>query len=122
MPYDLKFDPITKDLIRDGKGSYVRTATAETMVMHQVLCHYGKSWHDELLGSRLYDLKFLQDRPEITGPDEAKRALGVLAKRGRISNVEAIGEVPQVGRVNIATKFRDTSTGAIVAGATKVGG
>jgi len=124
MPLDLKFDPITKDLVSDGKGSYVRTPNADTMLMHQMLCHYGDCWHDENLGSRLHDLKFLQADPAKLGAEEARRALKVLQARGRISDVEAKAEVPkgQPGRVNIVTSARDTSTGGIVAGTTKLGG
>lgn len=30
MPLDYKFDPVTGDLVRDGKGGHVLVATAET--------------------------------------------------------------------------------------------
>lgn len=121
--FDFAFDPVTKDLIDDGKGSFVLTDTAQTMLMHQVLCAYGESWHDENLGSRLNDLQaFPQVNTVQWAIDEAKRALGVLVSRKRIANLEVTAEMQGQGRVVIATKCRDVSTGNVVSTFVKTGG
>lgn len=122
MPTDVKFDPETHDLISDGKGSFVMTETAETMVMHQIICHYNEWWGDETLGSELWNLNNFQADPEASVPDEMKRALGVIVARGRISNLQVIAEVPQPGRVVAASTFRDVSTGQVATTYAKAGG
>jgi phage gp46-like protein len=114
MSTSFKFDPVSRDLIRNGRGWFTMTSNQDTTVMHQLLCHADECWHDPQLGSRLHDLKKLQVRPEVTAPSEARRSLDVLVSRGRISNVEVIAEIPRPGRINLATKFRDTKTGQIV--------
>lgn len=115
MPFDLKFDPVTRDLIPDGRGSFVTTQNADTMLMHQMLCVYQQSWHDENLGSLLGVLQaYPQGDPVSWAIAEAKRALGVLASRGRISNIDAIAEEQGNGRIAIATTSRDVSTGQVL--------
>lgn len=114
MAKSLKFDPITRDLVRDGKGWFEWTPHADTTVMHQLLVRGGEAWHDPLLGSRLHDLRAMQGKPEVVAEGFAKQALDVLVSRGRVSNVEVVAEVPKTGRVLVATKFRDASTGQIV--------
>lgn len=123
MPTDFKFDPVTRDIISDGKGSFVQTETAETTVLHQLTCLANASWHDENLGTKLVDLQaYPQNAPAKWALDEAKRALGVLVSRGRIANVEVATEEHPGGRIAIATQFRDVSTGGIVNTLVKAGG
>lgn len=123
MPADFKFDPVTRDIVSDGKGSFVQTTTAETTVLHQMTCLAGASWHDENLGTKLVDLQaFPQNDPATWAVDEAKRALGVLVSRGRIANVEAIAEEQPGGRVAIATSMQDVSTGGVINSLVKAGG
>lgn len=114
MAWDFKFDPQTQDLIDDGAGAIETTDTAETMVMHQLLCHLGEWWGDETLGSKIHDLNAFQSRPEVLAPDEAKRALGVLIDRGRIANLEVRAEMQGQGRVVVLARFQDASTGQLV--------
>ena len=122
MPLDRKFDPVTQDFIRDGRGGFEKTATAETSVMNQLLAHRGECWHDPELGSDLHDLEALQPDPAVLAEQEARRALERLERSGRIANVEAVGTEPAPGRVDVQTKFRDTSTSQVVASHVKSGG
>lgn len=114
MPKSFKYDPVTRDLIRDGKGWFTTTSNQDTTVMHQLMCHAGKCWQDPKLGSRLHELKSLGTKPVETATVRAQESLDVLVARGRIANVEVVAEVPRPGRVNVATKFRDTKTGQVV--------
>lgn len=114
MSKSLKYDPLTRDLIKNGKGWFEKTSSAETTVMHQVLVHADGAWHDPQLGSFLHDLKRFQGRPQVSAPAELRRALNVLAARGRISNIEVTAEKSKPGRVFVISKCRDTSTGQIV--------
>jgi len=122
MAKDFAFDPVTHDLIRDGKGSWQMTSTAATMVQLQMMCHAGECWHDEQLGSFLHDLKRFQAKPELLLPDEAERALSVIVARGRIDSLEVTAKRQGPGRVDVATRFRDTSTGQLVSTFVKPGG
>ena len=114
MPNDFKFDPATGDLISDGKGWFVTTPNADTMLQLQLECHYGECWHDETLGSRLFDLRFFQANPLVMLPDEVKRSLTVLQSRGRIDSIQVSATRVNAGRVDVSSKSRDTSTGQIV--------
>ena len=115
MAFDFKFDPVTKDLVRNANGSYDTTPHADTMLQHQFWCHAGKCWHDKDLGSFFFDLRKFQTKPEVLVPDEARRCMNVLASRGRISNIEVTAERRGTGRIDVATKSRDTSTGKTLA-------
>lgn len=111
MAWDLAFDPVTRDLVDDGAGAFEITETAATAVMLQLISHWDAWWGDPDAGSLLHDLqRFASDPPGLTA-DESRRALQLLAERGRISNLEVIAEEPRTGRVNVAIRFRDTSTG-----------
>jgi phage gp46-like protein len=114
MSKSFKFDPVTRDVIRNGNGWFTMTPNQDTTVMHQLSCHAGKCWHDPKLGSRLHDVKSFGNKPLEAATMRAQESLDVLVERGRISNVEIIAEIPRPGRVNVATKFRDTKTGQLV--------
>jgi phage gp46-like protein len=114
MPKDYKFDPVTGDLVRDGKGAFVLVDTAETALQEQVLHHYQKWWGAPEQGSRLHDLRAFGRDKVKAAIAETQRALGQLVKAGRISNLEVIGEQPSAGRINVASKSRDTGTGQAV--------
>ncbi len=122
MAWDFKFDPVTQDLVDDGAGSYELVETAETMVLHQMLCHYRKWWGFAELGSKLHDLKALQRDPKTLAALEVTRALNVIVGRGRILALEVIAERPNVGRVVTLAKFRDASTGQLVTTHARAGG
>lgn len=121
MAWDFKFDPKTHDTISDGKGSIERTEAADTMAMHQFAIHFATWWGGRGIGSTLHNLRAFGNRPEVSVPAEAKRALGVLEARGRISNIEVQAERPSSGRVNLATRFHDTRTGRIAKVPAKAG-
>lgn len=114
MPNDFKFDPSTGDLVDDGKGSFVTTSHADTKLQLQLECHFGKCWHDQLLGSLLYDLKNFQVNPEVTLPDEVRRALNVLASRGVLDSIQVTSKRVNSYRVDVSSQSRDRSTGQIV--------
>lgn len=122
MPNDFKFDPVTRDLIPDGKGWFQTTPHADTMIQLQLSCHADECWQDDNLGSFLHDLKRFQAKPEILLPDEASRALKVLQARGRIQIIDINAVTVNPGRVDVATKSRDTSTGQVIGTLTKAGG
>lgn len=113
MPRDFKHNPITGDLIPDGKGGFVYTTTAETSVRNQLLAHYGDCWQDPELGSRLHDRVALQASPAQLARAEAERALERLEQAGRITGVEVRAEETP-GRVTVATRFADASTNQLV--------
>jgi len=117
---DYRFDPVTGDLVRDGKGGFVLVDTAETALQEQVLHHYRAWWGAPEQGSRLHDLRAFGRDKRKAAEAETRRALHELEKRGRISNLEVVAEQPTQGRINVATKSRDTSTGQIIR--TKTGG
>jgi len=109
MPWDFRFDPVTQDLIDDGHGAVELTDTAETAVLHQLLCHRGEWWGDPDAGSRLHDLDALVADPEALIADEVRRALDPLVRSGRIDQVRARAVEEQAGRVRVETSFQDSS-------------
>ncbi|MGN6103739.1 MAG: hypothetical protein ACTHU0_01420 [Kofleriaceae bacterium] len=121
MPYDLKFDPLTLDEIDDGHGSPVLTDKADTMVMHQLVCHGGACWQGAYLGSRLHDLEYLQSDPEVLTEEELRLALGIIEARGRIADLEVEAAATR-GRIEAATRFRDVSTNDVITMKVPAGG
>lgn len=122
MPWSFKRDPVTGDRIKDGSGGFVKTTTAENLVRNQLLGRLGEVWQDPELGSRLHDREAFRARPEVLVPNEAERALERVAAAGRIANLEVRAESQRTGRVNVATRFTDTSSGQLVATKVPVGG
>lgn len=123
MPKDFQFDPDTRDLVDDDHGSFATTSAADTMVMHQIWCHFAKWWGDPTLGSQFYDLANFQGaHPELKVTDEAKRALGVIVARGRIANVQSIAEMQGPGRVVAKTTMQDISSGQVITSYATPGG
>jgi hypothetical protein len=113
MPFDRKFDPITGDMIRDGRGGFERTTTAETSVLNQLLARRGQFWGDPELGTEGLDAI----DPTKPGQDAAQKmqvGLERLVQLGRIADVVVTGSEPAVGRVRVDTRFRDTSTNQLV--------
>ncbi len=122
MAWDFKFSPTTRDLIRDDAGSVERTHSADTMVMHQLAIRYRSWWGGPELGTTLGNLKRFGRNPELSILAEAKRALEVVQKRGRISNLQVKTEAPNQGRVNLATQFQDVRMGRVTKTSLPVGG
>lgn len=113
MPWSWKRDPVTGDLVKDGKGGFVKTFTAEGLARNQLLAHRDACWHDPELGSHLHDLeRFIAD-PDGLASDDARLSLERVVAAGRIDNVQVVAE-ESVGRVTVATRFRDTSTNQVV--------
>lgn len=120
MPLDYRFDPVTGDLVRDGKGAFVMVDTAETALQEQVLHHYLAWWGAPQQGSRLHDLRAFGRDKVKAAEDETRRALHELERRGRISNLKVVAEQPKQGRINVASTSRDTGTGQTIT--TRTGG
>lgn len=109
--WDLRFDPITLDLVDDGLGAFEITTTAATAVLHQLLIDFDKWWGDAEIGSRLNDLDlFIADPGELIA-DETRRALGALVDAGRIVDVVVVATETQAGRVDVRTAYRDAQSG-----------
>lgn len=113
LGWDLLFDPISGDLVDDGRGAFKVTGTAATAVQHQLLCHYDRWWGDPDLGSTLYDLDLFIADPEAEIVAECKRALGVLVEAGRIADVH-VRAIESRGRIDVRTAFRDAQSGQLV--------
>jgi len=119
---DFAFDPVTRDLIDDGQGSFVLTEHADSILMHQVLCHFDECWHDENLGSKFFDLRAFQGSPETKAKAEANRCFGVLVARGVITNLETDVSPFVAGRINVASRSVDANTGQVIDQVVKAGG
>lgn len=110
---EIKIDPATNDLVRDGKGGYVYVEGAETAVLHQLSITLDGDWLAPEDGSLLHDLQyFTGDAPEKV-QTELERALGVLEKRGRVSEVQVTASQQSGGRVVSTVTYRDTRTGRV---------
>lgn len=109
---ELKFDPITRDWIRDGKGGFVRTAGSDTTVMHNILTHFGEDPLDPDSGSLFHDAsRFLGDTKALL-EDEARRCNAALVARGVITSVTATARVDERGGAEVDISYRDVRTGA----------
>jgi phage gp46-like protein len=122
MPWSYARDPVTGDRIPDGNGGWTKTTTSENLVRNQLKGHFGKVWQDARLGSQLHDLKAFQRNPAVLAPADAKRALERVVDAGRISDLEVEAEAPRAGRVNLSTRYVDTTSGQVVTGKIPVGG
>lgn len=122
MPQDFVFDPVTRDIVDDGAGSWEMTDTAGTMVQHQTWCHAFAWWGLSNLGSRLHDLRPFQANPALLIPAEWERSLGVIVARGRISNVNVAVDPPKPGRIVGKATMRDVGTGQTIAAYVTPGG
>lgn len=122
MPWAFARDPITGDMIPDGNGGWKKTRTAENLVRNQLQARFGECWQDPALGSRLHDREAFRANPEGLVSSEAERTLERVADAGRIANIEVEAAYPRSGRVNVATRFVDTSSGQVVTLKVPVGG
>jgi phage gp46-like protein len=115
MALDLKFDPVTHDLIDGPGGTFEETDRADTAVYLQLTSHFREWWGDVDAGSLLHDLRRFQSDPAVLMRDEAMRALGLLETvGGLIADVDVIVEEGQHGRLNVATRFRDIATSTLM--------
>lgn len=115
MPKSFRINPLTGDFVRDGRGGWVLTDTAETAVQLQLVHHYRAWWGAPERGSRLHDPRVFTGNKLQAVKAEAERAMRVLEQAGRIANVEMVVEQPQQGRIVIEIKARDTATGKAIA-------
>lgn len=122
MPWAYARDPKTGDLIKDGRGGYVKTRTAENLVRNQLLARYGEVWQDPELGSRLHDREAFRANPQVLIPEEARRTLERVVRAGRITELEVTATAQRTGRVDVTTRFADTTSGHPVALKVPIGG
>lgn len=110
--YDRRIDPITRDYVDDGAGTFETTRTAETAIYHQVRTPLGSWWGDPEAGSRLHELE--QAKNPVTSPividDMLSGALARLVDEGRISEPEILVE-RDVDEVVAAVTVRDLWSG-----------
>jgi len=113
MSWDLAFDPITGDLIRDDAGGWVRTESADTAILNQLECHYDRWWADPTLGSTLFDRDRFTSAPAPLVQAEVQRALDVLVAEELIANLEVVAaeNASKGGRVDVRTTYRVVATG-----------
>lgn len=115
MPLDFAFNAITGDFPLDATGaSWAMVEDASTSVLHQLLCHYDRSWIDPELGSRLFDRNLFTGAPASDVLAEVARAMGVLVAEGLIADLVVTAVEPQPGRVNVRTQYRVVATGQLV--------
>jgi hypothetical protein len=113
MSWDLAFDPITKDLVRDGAGGWLQTDTGDTAVLNQLEVHFGRWWGDPGVGSLLFDrARFVSDPAVLVGA-ETRRALGLLVAEQYLADVDVQTRETQAGRVDGRTSYRVVETGQI---------
>lgn len=123
MPFDRKFDPETQDFVRDGKGAFVRTETAETSMFNQMVAKRGAWWGDDQLGTLEDGLRGLQGGDPARDAEQAfKLGLSRLEQMGRIADVTVVAIEDAPGRLLVQTDCRDTSTGLPVTARVKSGG
>lgn len=122
MATDLKFDPVTKNIIV-ANGSPQLTESADTMVLHQDWIHFGEYWGGPRLGSLLWSARnFTGPKPEVAALAEGTRSLKVVAARGRIAGIEVAAASQGQGRTVLQRRFRDVRTNTTTSTVVRVGG
>jgi hypothetical protein len=111
MPWDLAFDPISGNLIRDDAGGWEIETTGNTAVLNQLTIHWNSWWADFLIGSRFHEADlFTGDSNEIVA-EETRRCLQLLIDENLIADLEVVAVEQQAGRVGVRTKYRLVATG-----------
>ena len=123
MPWDLAFDPLTKDFIRDGAGGWERTETGDTAVLHQCSVHFGRWWGDAAIGALFHERERFATDPAPLHDAEYRRALGLLVTEQYIADLQVTSVETKPGRVDSRTSYRLVETGqAVEAALPQVGG
>ncbi len=112
--WDLSFDPLTEDLIRDGSGGWVRTETGDTAVLNQLAVHFAEFWGDDGIGSLLHDRDRFAAAPGPATAAEVRRAMGLLVDEQFLSDVIVQAQETSAGRVDGRTTYRLVETGQLV--------
>lgn len=112
--YDRKIDPVTKDYVSDGKGSYVKTATCETAAYHQVQDRFGEWAGDHTAGCRAHAIKRKNNGATMLRLKDAFHdALQVLVDNGRARDLKVELDLDQYGRRVISTQLTDAQVGPL---------
>lgn len=114
MPWDLAFDPITHDLVRDDAGGWTRTTYSDTAVLNQLTCHFDRFWADPSIGSRLYDRDLFTSDPAGLVAAEVRRALQLLVDEEVIADLLVAAKENGAGRVDVRTTYRLVATGQLI--------
>ena len=112
--WDLAFDPLTDDLIRDDAGGWARTETGDTAVLNQLRVHFGECWSDDGIGSLLHDRARFAAAPGPAIAAEARRAMGLLVDAQYLDEVSVQAQETRAGHVDGRTSYRLVETGQLV--------
>lgn len=109
---EILIDPLTRNFVRDGAGGFRFAVGAETSVLHQLEIHFGGDWLAPEDGSLLHELDAFTGEDDALIKAELERCLGVLVRRGRISDVAVtMTPTPVGGRSDATVSYRDARTG-----------
>lgn len=111
MPWDLAFDPITLDFIRDGVGGWEQTTTSDTAILNQLTCHWDRWWADPDVGSRIFERDLFTADPAALVEAETRRALQLLIDEDLIADLRVTAVEVAAGRVDVRTMYRLVATG-----------
>lgn len=115
MPgYDRKIDPVTKDYIDDGAGSWEQTTTIATSVYHQLQGELNGWWGDPDAGCQLFTLDGGRNGVinETRARDMVRVALKPFIKAGLAEDLSVETE-REVNRLFIAASIRDIQYGTL---------
>jgi phage gp46-like protein len=114
MAWDLAFDPLTGDFVRDGAGGWVRTETGDTAVLHQLRVHFAAWWGDDAIGSLLHERERFARDPAPLVAGETRRALGLLVDEQFLADVTVAASETRTGRIDGRTTYRLVQSGQAV--------
>lgn len=114
---DRKLDPITRDYVDAGDGSWAVITTAQTALHHQLLGELNAWAGDPEAGSELHLLVRKGKNDRITAQeagDIVKRAFRPFLEEGRISNLKVELDQDPLGRFVLVITCRDVQAGGAV--------
>lgn len=109
-----RIDPLTKDYVADGSGSYTYDDDPRTVIYGQVMTRKGQWWGNPEAGSRLWELaraKSHSVRAPQTVRDVWSELLRPLVERGRIEEGPEVSATRTIDRIDLTVTVRDPQTG-----------
>jgi phage gp46-like protein len=114
MPWDLKFDPLTNNLVRDGAGGWERAEHRETAILNQFRCHLESWWADSAIGTRFHNRDLFAGDTAALVEAEARRAFQLLEDEGIVTNVRVQAREVKPGRVDVRTAYFLVDRGQLI--------